>query len=142
MRTRFFYNLTLALAAGFLVVATQAFAAGTVTWLAFGIAIGITTAGLVTLPLRVGLAQRILSAVTVGVGIWTIVASLVFVPTTVVWLGFASAIAFVVLACGGLMAHELTTERVVHALEISHERASTGTHGGEMHRRQREPVAA
>jgi hypothetical protein len=140
MRTRFFYNLMLALAAGFLVVATQAFAAGTVTWLTFGIAVGITAAALVTIPMRSGLVQRILSGLTVGLGVWTIVLSLVFVPTTVVWLGFASAIGFVVLACAGLMVHELTTERVVHALEVSGERASTRTNGSDAHRHQ--PVAA
>lgn len=128
MRTRFFYNSLLALAAGFLVVATQAFAPVTVAWLTFGIAAGITLVGLVSLPLPFGLLQRGLSALTVALGIWTIVASLVFAPTTVVWLGFASALGFVALAFGGLTVHELTTERIVHSLDIS--------------AREREPVTA
>lgn len=128
MSTRFFYNTLLAIAAGFLVVATQAFLPVTVAWITFGIAAGITLAGLVTVSLPVGLPQRILSGLAVGLGIWTIVASLVFAPTTVVWLGFASAIAFVALAFGGLTAHELRAERVVHSLEVSS--------------REREPIAA
>jgi hypothetical protein len=59
-----------------------------------------------------------------------IVESLVFAPTTVLWLSFASAIALVALALSGLTAHELTTERVVHSFEVEHAPAS------------REPVAA
>jgi hypothetical protein len=123
MRTRFFYNSLLALTAGFLVVATQVFAPVTVAWITFGIAAGIAAAALAMLPLRTGLIQRGLSALGVGLGAWTIVASLVFAPTTVVWLGFASAIAFVALAFAGLTAHELTTERIVHSLDIpAHDR--------------------
>jgi hypothetical protein len=128
MSTRFIYNSLLALAAGFLIVATQAFVPGTVAWITFGIAAGVTVAGLVTIPLRTGPIQRVLATLGVGLGIWTIVASLVFAPTTVVWLGFASAIAFVALAFGGLTAHELTTERIVHSLDIP--------------AREREPVTA
>jgi hypothetical protein len=44
-----------------------------------------------------------------------------FFPTTVVWLGFASACAFVLLGVAGLTAHELTTERVVHSLAVERE---------------------
>lgn len=131
MKIRFFHNTLLALTAGFLVVATQAFAPAVVAWLSFGIATGIAVAALATLPLPVGLVQRLLSGLTVVLGGWTIVASLVFAPTTVVWLGFASAIALVAVAIGGLTAHELTTERVVHSLAVSSRAAN-----------DREPIAA
>ena len=127
MSTRFFYNSLLAMAAGFLVVATRAFAPFTVAWITFGVAIGITRASVMTIGLPVGLMQRALSALGAVLGIWTIVASLVFAPTTVVWLGFASALGFVALALAGLTIHELTTERVVHSLEVSareHERVA------------------
>lgn len=127
MSTRFFYNSLLALAAGFLVVATQAFAPVTVAWLTFGVAAGITMAALVTIPLPIGMIQRGLSLLGLGLGAWTIVASLVFAPTTVVWLGFASAIAFVGLAFAGLVVNELTTERIVHSLDISREREPVTT---------------
>jgi hypothetical protein len=128
MRTRFFYNSLLALTAGFLVVATQVFTPVAVAWITFGIGVGITLAALAVLRLRTGLVQRVLSGLTVGLGAWTIVASLVFAPTTVIWLGFASALAFVGLAFAGLTAHELTTERIVHSLDIPV--------------REREPIAA
>ncbi len=117
MSIRYLYNIALGLAAAFLVVATQAFAAPTVAWLTFAIATGATMIALGMLTRR-GLGQRILTGLGVTLGAWTIVASLVFVPTTVVWLGFASALAFAGLALAGLTLHELTTERVVHSLEI------------------------
>lgn len=133
MSIRYLYNLTLGLVAGFLVVASQVFAPITVAWLTFGIGVGITVAALGMFALRTGLAQRTLSGVDVLLGAWTIVASLVFFPTTVVWLGFASALAFVGLAVAGLTAHELTTERVVHSLEVER---------NPIERAPREPIAA
>ncbi len=133
MRIRFLYNIVLSLAAGFLVVVTQAFTPIAVAWLTFAIAIGVTAAALGMVALRTGIVQRVLSAVTVPIGAWTIVASLVFAPTTVVWLGFASALAFVAIAIAGLTAHELTTERVVHSFEVEHATVPTAA---------REPIAA
>jgi Asp-tRNA(Asn)/Glu-tRNA(Gln) amidotransferase A subunit family amidase len=118
MSIRYLYNITIALAAGFLVVATQAFAAPTVAWLTFAIAVGATALGAGMLFTHGGMSNRALAGVGVALGIWTIVASLVFAPATVVWLGFASALAFVGLALVGLTLHELTTERVVHSLEV------------------------
>lgn len=117
MSIRYLYNITLGVAAAFLVVATQAFAAPAVAWLTFAIAAGATAIGAGMISRR-GLGQRILSGLGVTLGAWTIVASLVFAPATVVSLGLASALAFAGLALAGLTLHELTTERVVHALEI------------------------
>lgn len=132
MSIRYLFNTVLTLAAGFLVVATQAFAPGTIVWLGFGIGIGATvlSAGIITR--RVGLAQRLFGVAALLIGAWLIVESLVFAPATVLWLSFASAIALVALALSGLAAHELTTERVVHSFEVEHAPAN----------REREPVAA
>lgn len=69
-------------------------------------------------------------------GAWTIVASLVFVPTTAATLGFASALGFVALGVVGLTAHELTTERVVHSLEVEE------SEGARRPLADRQPVAA
>jgi len=120
MSTRYFSNLVLALIGGFLVVATMAFAPLTAAWLTFGIAVGATVISLYMVGFEKTLPQRILGGLLAILGAWTIVASLVFAPTTVVWLGFASAIAFVALAVAGLTIHELSTERVVHSLEVQH----------------------
>jgi hypothetical protein len=121
MRIRYLSNLVLALIAGFLVVATQAFDLPAVKWLTFAIAIGATVISLGTAAIRVPLAQRGLSGVATVIGIWTIVASMVFSLHTVMWLGFASAVALVGLAVVGLTIHELSTERVVHSIQVEHE---------------------
>jgi hypothetical protein len=39
------------------------------------------------------------------------------------WLGFAAALAIGLLAVAGLIAHELSTERVVHSLAVSERRS-------------------
>jgi hypothetical protein len=64
-----------------------------------------------------GLTQRALDALTGALGIWTVVASVVFSGATLTWLSFSEGLGFVGLALAGLVAHELVTERVVHALE-------------------------
>jgi hypothetical protein len=116
---RFASFMTLALIAGFLVVATQAFTLPVVQWLTFGIAVASL---LLTLAIAVGLRRHLPSAILGGLGAaisaWTIVASLVFGLTAVMWLGFSAAIALLAIAGGGLIAHELSTERVVHSFTI------------------------
>ena len=119
MSTRYLTNIAIALGAGFLVVASQAFAPATMTWLMLGIGAG-SLAILVpaTAIRRRGVVQRGLDVVIGIVAIWTIVSGLVFAGATVTWLGFASGVALVALAVIGLTAHELSTERVVHSLEV------------------------
>src|ERR1700754_2564455 len=112
MSIRYLANLALGVAAGFLIVATRAFADTTAVWLTFAVAIlatgiGIGLAAAVRDPI-----QRVVGSLTAVIGAWTIVASLVFSNATSVTLGFASALAFAALAIIGLTAHELRTERV------------------------------
>ena len=123
MSTRYLFNLMLLLAAAFLVVATQSFAPVTVAWIAFGIAIAFTCTALV-MTMQRRPAQRAVAGLVLVIGAWTIVASLVFVPTTVLWLAFASALAVAGLAVVGLTDHELGTERVVHSIEVQREPVS------------------
>jgi hypothetical protein len=130
--TRYLSNLALGVLGAFLVVATFAFAVGTFATLMFAIAIAATLVGL---GMAAGIhdrAQRGIGALAAVVAIWTIVASLVFVPATALWLGFASALALAGLAIVGLTVHELTVERVVHSLDVAPESAP----------RERERVAA
>lgn len=124
MNSRFLTNSALAIAGGFLVVASQAFTASVFGWLMFGIGVlGVLLAGAIAIPGR-GTAQRTLDG-TVGIlSAWTVVASLVFAGSTVTWLGFASGAAFVALAFLGLALHELRTERVVHSIEVRGEARS------------------
>jgi len=119
MSTRYLTNIAIALGAGFLVVASQAFAPATMTWLMLGI--GAASLAIVVPAIamrRRGMVQRGLDAVIGILAIWTIVAGLVFSGLAVTWLGFASGVALVAFAVIGLTAHELSTERVVHSLEV------------------------
>lgn len=119
MSTRYLTNIAVALGAGFLVVASQAFAPATMTWLMLGIGAGLLAMLLPMIAMRRrGAIQRGLDAAIGALSIWTIVAGLVFAGATVTWLGFASGIALVALAVIGLTVHELSTERVVHSLEV------------------------
>lgn len=131
MSIRYLSNLALALITGFLVVATQAFALPAVQWLVFAIATGATVISLGTLATDRNIVQRTISGLAAVVGGWTIVASLVFGLGTVMWLGFAGALALIGLALIGLTVHEFSTERVVHSLEVESEPSM-----------RREPIAA
>jgi asparagine N-glycosylation enzyme membrane subunit Stt3 len=132
MITRYVTNLTLALTAGFLVVASQAFSAGTYSWLSFGVglAIGAIALGCVALRRR-GIFQRSLDAAIGVLAAWIIVSSLVFGAGVVVWLGFSTGVAVLALAIAGLTANELSAERVVHSLEVNthRENATDGRAG-------------
>lgn len=118
MNSRYFTNLVLAVAGGFLIVASQAWSVPVFMWIMFGIGIiAMVLSTSIALPGR-GLLQRGLDGAVSVLGAWTIIASLVFAGATVTWLGFASGCAFVGLALAGLTLHELRTERVVHSLEV------------------------
>ncbi len=102
MHARFVQSSVLALAGGFVVVASQAFTSGTTAWLAF--AIGVAALVLATAPALARTRDRTLAldAVTGILAVWTIVASLVFSGTLVTWLSFAEGAGFVLLALAGL----------------------------------------
>jgi hypothetical protein len=120
MSTRYLSNLTLAIVGGFLVVASQAFAAPTFSSLVLAGGIVAVVLGAVGVPLRSrGGAQRGIDATIAVLGTWTIVASAVYAGATITWLGFASGAALVALAVIGLTLHELSSERVVHSFEVS-----------------------
>lgn len=120
MRTRYLTNIALALLGGFLVVVSQAFSASTLTWLMLGVGVIAMAISLPAVAIRTrGLPQRGMDLLIAGIGAWTIIAGLVFAGAAVTWLGFASGVAIVAMAVIGLTAHELSTERVVHSLEVS-----------------------
>jgi hypothetical protein len=113
------------LGGGFLVVAVFALTPATAAWLGFAVSIPLMLFGLAMVSSAVrgiGSGERIgvtiLGALTFLIGSWTIIASLVFAPTTARWLVFASACAHVAISMASLVIREVTTERVVHHLEV------------------------
>lgn len=120
MLIRYFSFLALAIAAAFLVVASQAFALPAIEGVSLGVNIGVLVVSvLVTVGYRHRLASSVIGSLTAIVAGWTIVASQVFSLGVVQALTFAGGVAVAALAIAGLIAHELSTERVVHSLEIS-----------------------
>jgi hypothetical protein len=135
MRIRYISYLALALTAGFLVVATYAFAPPTIDVLALAVGIGmlIVSAGL-ALERRLDPATVAISGVISVLSALMIVASQVFAQATVDNVTFALALAIGGLAIIGLTVNEYVSERVVHKLEVHQ--------GDEQRAEQRGPLAA
>jgi hypothetical protein len=118
LSSRFVLDNLFLLAAAFLVVVSMTWSAGTAGWTAFGVSTGITVTAATSATLS-GTAGRKLGHGLVGLsGLWSLTAALAFSGTALTWLVFADAIAVGVLALADATAHEATTERVVHQLEV------------------------
>ena len=118
MSQRFISNVALAIAGAVVVVASQAFSSSLTGWLTFGVSLGaLALLAVVQRDRARGRLQRMLDVATGALALWSAVASVVYTGTTLTWLSFGEAIGFVALGVAGLVAHELSTERIVHAFE-------------------------
>jgi uncharacterized membrane protein len=119
MRIRFLSWLAVGVAAAFLVVSSTAFTLPEIVALALGVSIGMLV---VSLGIGYGYRNHIATVVpalaAAIVSAWMIVASQVFSQATVQHLTLAGSLAVGGLALIGLTVHELSTERVVHSLEV------------------------
>jgi len=143
MRTRYFSFLALAIAAGFLVVASQAFAAPAIAGVALGVGIGMGVCSVgIVLRFHRHIPSLVAGALTALVSAWMIIASQVFSLGTVQDLTFAEALGIVGISIAALTAHELSTERVVHSLALRTADASDyEEHVPQRSDRMREPIA-
>jgi hypothetical protein len=117
MNRRFISNVGLAVAGATVAVASQAFTASVTGWLMFGLSLGaLVLLAIVRRDSERGI-QGLLDIAIGALAVWSAVASVVYTGTMLTWLSFAEAIGFVVLAVLGLVAHEVRTERTLHALE-------------------------
>ena len=115
---RFALNTFSVLAGGFLAVSAMTFTGSVVEWLGFGVSTAVALAGVAGLVLARRASAKAGHGVLAAVGLWSLIASLVFTGGALTWLVFAAGAAMVAVALGDLTAHELTTERVVHSLEV------------------------
>ncbi len=134
-RQRFFFNLGALGGAGILIVAAVAFGPEAVRGV--GLGIGIAACSLSLLFVGALTHQRrllghfefqvlgrglglwsVLAGVMASVAIWQIVGVAVFAPHVSRWLTLANGLVIAALACAGLIAHEICTERVVHVVEV------------------------
>jgi hypothetical protein len=119
LSSRFVVDTTTVLAGAFLAVASLTFAPLAGAWTGFGVFIGLAVIGGAGLALDRHLDGRILHGLLTAVAIWSLIAAVVFTAGTAAWLVFAGAVAVVALSVADLAAHEVTTERVVHQLEVT-----------------------
>jgi hypothetical protein len=116
------YLLT-ALVAGFIVVVSQAFAPSTAAWISFGAGVFFIVAACVRM-LEPGIVHRLVHGGIGVLGVLIVIETLLASGATVSWLSFAGALGVLALSLIGLTVHELSTERVVHSLEVSNTRSS------------------
>ena len=110
---RYISWLAVGSAAVFLLVAQASFPPVTVAWLALAITAGTLAVSTgIAYACRKHIASLVTALVIAGVSGWTVVASLVFSPSTAQNLAFAGALAIAGLATVGLTAHELSHERI------------------------------
>jgi hypothetical protein len=134
-RQRFYFNLLVLGAGMMLIVGAVAFSPGAVKGIGLGIGIGSLAGSLVFVSLlvhhrrmegspelrlrghSVGL-WSVLGGAIAGFATWEIVQASVFVAAVSRWLTLANGLVIASLACGGLVANEVCTERVIHVLEV------------------------
>jgi hypothetical protein len=125
MNTRFATSLTLAAAGAVVVVSSQTFATGTTAWIAFGIGIASLALAGASAPFGRHLAEHAIDGLTYLLAAWTIVASLVFSGSTVLWLSFAEGAALFGLALASHVLNEVRVTAHVHEVEAEVETIAT-----------------
>jgi hypothetical protein len=118
LSSRFLLDSLFVLAGAFLTVASMAWAANTAGWTAFGVSAGVAVLAVASAALAKKGSRRLGHGLIGLVALWSVAAALIFSGTALTWLVFADAIAVGVLALADLAAHEATTERIVHSLEV------------------------
>jgi hypothetical protein len=115
---RFMLDSLFVVVGGFLAVAAMTWTAGTAGWTAFGVSTGVAIIAAASAALAGKTGHRLGHGAIALVGLWSLIAALIFTGSALTWLVFADAIAVGVLGLADLAAHEATTERIVHQLEV------------------------
>jgi hypothetical protein len=118
---RFASGLMLASGGAFLAIVSRIWSTGTIEWVGAGIGVVALLGGLALAARGArGTFERGVDGLTALLGAWTIVASFAYSGTTRLDLALWEGVGFALLGAAALLAHELTTERVVHELEVTH----------------------
>jgi hypothetical protein len=118
LSSRFLLDSLYLVAGAFLTVAAVAWSAGRAGWTAFGVSLGIAAIAAASAAVTKKTPHRLGHGLVALAAVWSVIAALVFSGSLLSWFVFGDAIAVGVLALADLASHELTTERVVHSLEV------------------------
>jgi hypothetical protein len=121
MIRRFASDLSVLILGSFLAVVSQAVASGAVQWWLFAIGLLTVAAGAYgAYDTERGGTHRYVDGLVGLLGVFAVVASFAWSGGTLLDVALVTGIAYAVVGAAGLVIHERHTERVVHALEISH----------------------
>jgi hypothetical protein len=118
LSSRFLLDSLFVVAGAFLTVASMAWASGTAGWTAFGVSAGVTVLAAAGAARARRTSARLGQGLLGLVALWSAIAAVSFSGPALTWLVFADAIAVGLLALVDLSAHEASTERIVHSLEV------------------------
>lgn len=125
LSTRFALSTAAVIGGGFLAVTAMTFSAPVAGWIAFGVSTAAALAGAAGAVFARSTSSRAGHSALAVVGLWSLVAALTFTGQTLTWLVLANGLALAAAGLGDLVAHEVGTERVVHALEVRHTDGAT-----------------
>jgi hypothetical protein len=120
LSTRFGVDVLGVVAGGFLAVAAVAWSATVAGWVGFGVFTGLALLAALAAVLTKRTGARIGHGVLAVVSVWALIAALVFTGSALTVVVFVDALAVALVSLVDLTAHELSTERVVHQLEVHH----------------------
>ena len=119
LSSRFVTDIALMTGGAFLVAAALAFSPPVAGWLGFAVSTGFAVLAMASLAVARSTGWRIGHGLAGLIALWSLSAALIFTGTTLTWLVLADAIALAAVALADLTAHEVTTENVVHRLEVT-----------------------
>ncbi|HEX5400745.1 MAG TPA: hypothetical protein VFX16_00430 [Pseudonocardiaceae bacterium] len=127
LSTRFGVDVLAVVTGGFLAVAAVAFSAPVAGWVGFGVFTALTLAAVVGFVVTNRTGAMVGHGVLGVFGLWALLAALLFSGSALTTLVFIDALAVALIGLVDLTAHELSTERVVHELEVHHTPMGTAT---------------
>jgi hypothetical protein len=126
---RFALDTLFVIGGAFLAAVALPFTASVAGWTGFGVFTGLAVIALASALFGHGAVRRSSHGILGLVGVWSLIASLLFSGSALTWWVLAGGVAIAVIALADLAAHEVTTEKVVHQLVVTESRAEVPVNG-------------